>query len=658
VVTIADVNGSAGLAVTFGLSDLDRWSLREFGLLADHLDGDQLSDLATHVGRLAAQDREFWSGRDRRMQADHQGFELSGSYTPLGHDNKTEEELNAEDAQSVTLPDLYLFPSKLANMLVGAGIRLHMPASALNETGAVQKVENYARHWWVEATDRAMFAGGADPLRHLAIHDVLRGWITVLLLPDSSDTEFPYRMEIEDPLYVYPLFTRSGLARVTRQYQITAVEARREYPDEPDLFTTYDDTDEIQCTGYYDEIYHFILLEGKEYRSGSQVSRDRRMIGRPHRHGVRDFSGRPVNPWIIVVPLGNLSAPTRESKPDTRLYGPGVLHGVHEVYNHLCRVASMLLTQVGRSVDPPTITYIRDGKPIVEALSLARGARNYAWFQDSNVQVLDLAPNPGNLGPVLQLLQDRLNKVTLPSVFYGEAGAVTSGYGVGLLTNAAMDIIRPYARGLEVAVKLILRRMLEITYHVTASTHISLTMMAQQGVMKRSVTGIEFDPQVIGQTGVQLQVKLGEVTPQEKAAVAQYVMGLVGSGILPRYDARVELGYDDPLLMFQRQALESLLADPIIAQALGPLSAYNSDDELLLAALQVKQQMMTMAPGGEPQAGMPANMPNNVVPTELQNRAGQPPPGQSEAEGIRGDNALSIARWLEQFGGSPPGGGR
>lgn len=640
------------------ISDLDKWAKRKHNLFADELEGGPLRELCEYVHTIARQDKEYWKERDSRMRTDHDTFRLAQVSGSLGKDNKTEAELTAENAQMVTLPDPYLYVSKITNMIAGAGLQMHMPSSRTSNTQSAQDVENFCQWFWKELSDRQLYSGGTDPLRRLGAHGGLRGWMTILTMPNSEDDEFPYHIEFEDPLYVYPRFSRStgGPIRVTRQYRLSALEARHEYPELVMLQDEgrYPDDQDVSIIGYYDSIYHFIMVEGRE-QANNQYELE--TLNRPMQHGLRDLEGRPQLPWIIVIPLGDLTAPSEgTTSTSTALYGPGILYGMHEVYNHINRAASMLLTNVAKSVDPASVTYIRAGSPAPEPIALTPGSRNYLIMDQHEVKLLDTAPNPGNLQPALEILTDRLNKATLPSVFYGESGSVTSGYGVSLLTNAAMDILRPYTRALEAAIRLMMRRVLEITYNVTRETHGSLQITAVTGVMQRQVSGIEFDPNKIIETGTRLDIKFGEVTPQDKAAAANYVTALVTAGILSRYDARVELGFADPLLMFQRQALESLLMDPMIAQQLGPLAAYNTDEELLLKAVQVKQEILNQQRMMEEQArqqGQPA-LRTSTLPTEAGERAGQVPQGQEPGATTQEGTDRNLANMLAMQGGSPP----
>lgn len=654
------------------VSDLDRWAMRQYGRKADQLDADQQQDLRSHVVRLADQDATFWAQRDDRMRVEQEAFELSSITRPLGKEKLSAQELEAQNAHAVVLPDPYLYTSKITSMIAGAGLRMNMPARSMDETVASQQVENFSRWFWKEWADRAiLYQGGAIPLRTAAHYACLRGWLAILAMPDSTDEEFPWRVTVPDPIHVYPRFTQStnpskAMARVIHRYTTTLLEAKAEYPElesaDAHVGVGYQDDEEVEILSYWDSIYHLTIALGRTV-SGSKdsVVRDSDMVLPPVRHGVRDIRSRPVNPWIIVTPLGNLAAPTTDGKPSTRMYGPGILFAMLETYNILNRVVSMQLTQVAKSLRPPKVLFSKQGVPFPEELNLDPDANNYMFLGDQDVKLLDPAPNQGNLGPLQTILEDRSNKATVPSIFYGHAGAVTSGFGVGLLANAARDILLPYTDAIQAAMRLLLRRVLEITYHITSTTHGTLEISAPQGFLQRQMGRVPFNPRVIEITGTQIDVRLGEITPQDRAAVASYVNSLLASGVMDRYTARVELGIDDPLLIFERQALESLLSNPAVAAELGPLALQQSDGpDLLLKAYEIYQRNLQMAQAAQAQAeagrqaGNQPNQPNTVVPTELQNRAGQPPPGQGVTEGGENDIGTYLAQLMASRGGSPP----
>ena len=626
-------------------SMLDKWALTQFQKTADQVEGDELDQLTEQIRKWAKQDKDRDADRNTRMQFDQLSFDLAQAEAPLGDQHKTPGELKASMEELFNSSTAYIFPSKVTHMLAGAGLRMHMPATGTENTEATQKVENYARHYWKEQGDRIALSGGSDPVRMLAHHGTVRGWMTVLQMPKSSDSALPFLLEIEDPLYVHARFARGnafGPLRVTRQYTLTALEARSEYPETEVLLKDYGDDEAIEIIGYYDEIYHCILICGKD-RTGNY--QDRMLIGRPKKHEVVDFYGTPMNPWLIIKPLGDLSGATAEGgRRSSKMDGPSALFALHEIQANIDRLVSMMLTQAAKQTDPATVTTYREGQQAPEVLNLERGAHNYL-LTDQKHEVIDTAANPQNFMPLWQFLLGERDKVTLPSVFYGDSGGTNSGYQVGLLTNAAMDIIRPYAIAIELMVRMILRRMLEMSYHVTPKTHEFLPMQAQSGIIRQQVQSQQFDPRIIEKTGVMLTVKLGEITPQDRAATSAWVATMVNAGVISRHTARVEAGIDDPQLEFKRIALESLLMDPIIGQMLGPLAASMSDDELYLKGMamraQLQQQQALMAPGeGARQAGM-RQQPTNVLPTDLQ--TGQAGPSNNPSDADRAANSAAAS---------------
>ena len=154
------------------LSDLDRWTQREFGgLMADQLDEAQLTELSEHISKIAAMDKKLWDARDERMRGDQDALEESaspGDVVATGREHMTKEEREALQDQSYNPPILWSFCNKMTSILCGNGFRIHMTPSKLSDTSKSQQVENYCRHVWTEMSSRMRLSGNADPLRALA----------------------------------------------------------------------------------------------------------------------------------------------------------------------------------------------------------------------------------------------------------------------------------------------------------------------------------------------------------------------------------------------------------------------------------------------------------------------------------------------------------
>src|SRR3990167_6096480 len=607
--------------------DLDHWTMQQFeGRLADELEGGELEQLVSHVVEVARRDKKHWAGRDSRMRAEQEMFALAQNHGVLGHDHQSDDELEAMNAQTVTLNDPFVLSRKMAAMVSGAGITFNMPAMSLSATTAAQAVENYCLWFWEELRHQQMFSGGTDPLRLLAHYAVVRGWICALILPNATNPDFPYTVDLPDPMTCYPRFTNGkGLARMTKQYCMTVLEARYEYPEADAMLQGREDDDEVEIISYYDQVYQINLLTsgGSSVPNGASASASM-LIGQVYRHEVTDFSGRPVTPWTTIIPNGDLSGTTGTAAKRTELYGPGCLFAIKGIYSHFCRLVAMSLTQVAKSVDPPMALFYRDGKAVPAEVVLEPGTTNYMLFGDSDIKPLMPTANPQDMQVLWAKFEDQMDRAGLPKTFYGHVLSGISGYTVNLLNAAANDNVQVYGEGVQEIVMLLLRRMLEITLRITSQTTGNIQYVAPQGFMQRRVAGQSFNPSIIQQTGVSVEVKLGAVTPANKAEIANYVLGLVGAGIIPRYDARVELGYKDPLLMFDRQSLESLVMNPQIAAILGPLSAAEGDPaELLVRAFQefmnlAQQQQMQQANPEEAvrQAGNPPQLKTSTLPTE------------------------------------------
>lgn len=657
-------------------SDLDSWAQRTYKLNADELlEPEQLKKLAEHVLDIAKKDNEYYKGRNTRFDRDQDRFELilpedsdhsaTGSEPP---EHETLEETAAGDSEILVLPDTYLFVHKVDNMLSGAGYHIDVPARIATMSSS-QKVENLC-HWFMEeASNRHAEALNADLMLDVQHYLDLRGWVTALLMTNASDPYFPWKFELEDPRFVYPRYSRAGLIRVTRQYSLDALEARYEFPELEDALANENDETTIEIVGWFDNKYHCIFAKGVP-NTGKAQDGIREVIKRPTPHMMKDIAGRPINPWIIQIANSRAGTGIRNGRSDTTNIGTGLLFGLEDTYLAACKLISMLLSNTARSADPPTMTYIDPANPRTEPLKLAPGSRNYAWFNREKVEVLDLAPNPGNLNPTLQMINDRLNKLTLPSVYWGDAGSVTSGYGVGLLSNAAKDLLNPYIQGSQRFLKQLFRRMLECYKQQADSVivgNLKITQMSQLMGRRRE---LEFNPALIDETGVNVNVTFGEITPQDKAALAGQLSQLVLSGLYSKYRARKELGIEDPPSEEQWRAIEALLAsDAEAALEFAQKSLEESDEDLIKWAIawsqKLKMQQAALAAAGvEGNGGAvrtdggganPGPMATSVVPLERQigpgGRAGMQPARENPGDQAKRVIDDTVAR---MSGGSLP----
>ena len=649
-------------------SDLDRWALAQFNKLADQVRGEELAQLATHVLKLVKRDDDYWKPAKDRMRNEHEAIALQNPQRPLaaktqaGAGQQNLAESVAQNEETVILPDTYLYFRKVVNLLAGAGFTWDVPSADLSDIAASQKVEAFLEWAKTEWEHRMGATRAGSPKYTIPQYGAGRGWMAVRTMADLDDPLFPYDFEVCDPLHVNPVFDRKGLRRVTCTYEITVLEAQDLYPEAADMFRQDDqDDDPVEVCSYYDHTYHMILLQGREHTEGI---RDSRTIKSPVRHGVIDYYDKPQVPWVIRFPQNDLSEGLADGKASVALTGLGVLFPVLQTYDRVNQLTSMLLTNVARSADPPAVVAIRRGDQGPDTSKLMEpGGRTFIAFNEGDIKLLDTAPNPGNLTPVIQIFTDRLNRSTFPAPFWGEAWSGTSGYAINLLTGAAKDQLGPFTDAIEDVWRGIFRRFLEIALKTVAPTIGTLQMTQRNEGTGRRLTGVTFDPLVIEQTGVDVDVMFGEIMPQDEAALSAIVGPQASSKLISQYTARKKLGIKNPIVEEWRIFRESILANPELAAMVGPQALQMSDDEFLkttfmayltLQAQQQQQQAAEMAR----QAGKEGPLPTSAVPLEMQpgpgGRAGQAPPAQNPADVAQREMNNGMARLLSTQGGSPP----
>ena len=631
-----------------GLSALDRWAQENYQKDADKLDDVARQGLATYILKLLEQDKTYRQTQIDMMVEWQSLLDLDKPQIPLGHKNKTEEQLEAENAEVYISPLPYVFQNKTTNMLAGAQWPIDVSAKSSQDVLAAQQVEDMLYWWDKEWATRWVYAGNSLPKRDMAHFATARGEICILTMPNLADEQFPWHFEVEDPFYVYPRFSRRGLIRVIRSYEIPVLEAREDYPEAWDMLKSYQDDDTVSIVAYYDALYHCILVEG--YLKGAA---DASIVKAPMKHGVKDLLGQPVVPWIINRPLsGSVRAPKDKGKigQGPNQVGLGLLFGMTDVYYARNKLASMYMTNVAKSANPPVIDYIRAGREPPPPLNLAPGGTNTRDIEE-RVQVLEPGPSPQNAQPILQMNQEDLQKSTLNDFFYGNAPSGVSGFLFNSAISAGNDFLRPYVQGVSFTLALMYRRVLEIYKSFEEEIGpLSVTMPQDTGLTERRV-GVEIDPAIIDRVGFDIEVAYQELGPQDKVSLTAMAVQLVQTGIWPIWKARKELGERDPNSLWRWVWAEKAMLDPEVMLALGPEAMELSPDELFKRAWEIKRQ----AAEAQRQAQQPG-LPTGVLPNEQQAGvgAGEAPPREDPVAAQQRAEGEALANLLAGMGGSPP----
>ena len=605
-------------------SPLDMWSFRKFGQTADRLTPDDMAELIEYVATAADEDVDFWKARNDRFMESQQYWEIGTRYgqhdTPIINDRIVNEETTQKmtgATEVLELNDGYLVVDKITSMIAGAAWGLDVPPKTPGMEDAAQDIEDWLRWLDRELEAQHISALNSSTLRDEIHYAALRGWITGMVLPSPETPKRPLKYVLEDPMFVYPRYTGDKLIRVVRRYSMTALEAQSSFPAAFEFLLDFDEDEELEVTEYYDEIYRMAMLS--EGRTTNPRGGRRTVLQPLTRHGYIGIDGSPINPWIIVAPRGTPSRRVGDikSKEDRKkaagFIGLDVLHPIKHIIDALERLASMQMTEVAKGVDPPKVVYY-DGSNKPEVLDLGIGAENYMMLNQEKVEILNTTSMKPDAGALLTMLNDRLQKGSIPGVLYGQAGFALAGYAINLLSQGAQDVVRPLLDGIKAYREIKYRRMLEMYVGVAAAFAGPVQFGAQDPVSEQMYTGSKtIDPVMIRANGVYVEVTYDDLMPRDLPGIVAAVVSANQAGMMPLYDAMKRIGMKDPKQAMQRLAEGLNFQDPMVQKHLARIAGSKSGNILLKQAIQaamyeeqmmqmMQQQMMAQQAGGGQQA--------------------------------------------------------
>jgi len=653
-------------------SPLDLWSQAQFNKDAIRLSDVEYGELVSYIQKTADADVHYWEPRNARMLESQRFWEIGGRKR-LRSGNKVVNAFSPDlrdvdkiqESEDVEFNDGYITVDKIVSLITSANWGMNVPAKNTTLDSVAQRIEDLLRWCDEELNVRYSSALNGDLGRDEGHFAALRGWICGLITPNPDDPRVPWSYLLEDPLLVYPRYSRDKLIRVCHRFSMTALEATVEYPQAWEFLSGRNDDDEVEVTTYYDERYVMTLIGGIYYGPTNNPdigSSKSSAILRPLvAHGYTDIYGIPQNPWIIYTPRGT---PTRRieatrgslDRDVVALIGLDVLHPIKDIIVLLERLASQLHTEVAKSSNPPVVWYVQPGQE-PRKLDLGAGGTNFAIFGDEKVELLSTSAAKADFSPLWEMYTDRLQRGSLPTVLYGESIGALAGYAISILTDAAKGILDPLLRGLKMYRQMKYRRLLEMYVNIGSKFSGELSIRSQDRVSNKVYTEVEaVSAEDIRENGVFVEVTYDDPLPQDKLNILTAVIGGKQAGILPLHDIYTDwLHVPNPRATRQRLEDDWLYEDPLVRRELALIRAEKSGDEDLREAVRrVKEQENLRVQQGSPQDPT-ANVPPEVVPPSLQ-------PGEIPSPPSNINPIEAILRQLENVsagvnvrsGASPP----
>lgn len=620
-------------------SPLDRWTFREYGKPTSMLDDTEMAGLINHVLKTADNLVDYWKPRNERMMQSQTFWELGSRYSEWKSADGKE---NTQQSSIVELNDGYTTIDKITSMVAGAKWGLSVRPKSFGYEDMAQDIEDMVR-WAEDKIDKKYSLGLHSKVIRDEVHfAALRGWITGLLVPNPNDTYLPWSYILEDPLFVYPRYSGDELIQVVRRYSVSVFDAQNQYGFSMEGFAHKDDDDEVEITDYFDTVYRITLLSEGGQSPVTKQYVDRIILQPLTMHGYTDLTGKAINPWIIVAPRGS---PTRKFSENVKgvsrdkavaLIGLDAIYPVRGVIEHIEKLMSMFVTEIAKGVNPARIVFY-NGVDKPEVLDLGEGAENYYIMGTQDARILESTAARPETAPYLQILSERLQKGSLPSVLYGQSGFSLAGYAINLLTQGASDVVQPILMGVQRYRELKNQRMLEMYANIGYSFAGPLSFSTQD-----SETGIKYAsghyivPAMIFANGVDVEVTYEELTPRDMIPLLSAVIGAYQAGLMPLEDAMNTIGIHDTRQAKYRLAEGLNYKDPLVLKHLSRIAGERSGSSLLKEAVERAriEEMMIMQAQSMGAAGSPEGPP---TPGGGENR------GEAEASPPSAQNPITAA---------------
>ena len=532
---------------------------------------------------------EFWGPRDARMDEDLAMYRL------------TEE--SAGEGEIILKNTPYVVVEKAANMLAAQIPNLQVIPPDNSQKEVAQKVENFLR-WsgerWNKTWRRSQLQGS---LKHDMAHFLcLRGWVAARVWYDDEaevdPREHPIAVKMIDPRQVYPQFGDKRMQYVVHRYWTSYGQLIEEWEEAEKEFGENDELELVEVTEYYDDWYHAVLV-------GDTVVKD----VTEHEYGFV--------PWVIVTGNGSpIRATTADQTSWVSDVGVSIFHGIKGSYRQLNKTLSQVATQVANAANPPTLYYYDPTlNKTPQPLDYTPGTTNYLLYDRERVDPLNLSPRPTEVGPLIDSLLDDVNKGSLPSILWGQGGT-QSGFNTSILTDAARDQLFTVVDAMQET----LEQINEATLLLIRDLHdgeIGFWVKNEDG---RAEGGITLSAEDIEAVGVETLVRYRDISPKDRASMAQLAAMLTDKKLISMETAREEYLFLENPEREEERVLSDLVKmdEDVIKKGLVPAALANTNPELFNFFMGLKGAEMMQppeqpggpgGPGGPGPTGAPAGMP-------------------------------------------------
>lgn len=554
------------------------------GGTASALDRQAPAPTIEEIQERAKDDEAYWSARNERMVEHQDLFDLV-------------EGTSQDGTILVTLNDPKVYIEKIAGLLGRKEYRIEVPPKGASNSSVAQRIENALR-WWRNYASRSWQRGLHNPLPYDQAQSLLlRGWVCTRLMLDPEE-EGLIDETLFDPYYIYPRIGRKKVIRVSHIYYATVDELRVDFPDKASLFEGMSPNQRLKLISYYENqapYWNAIVVNGEWLQEPQQLG---------------------YWSWVIAVAKGAFSHSAigdRQAEDHSKYIGVGFLDALSSMYDLLNKYITIMANAAGKMENPPKLVQTMNGQ--MKEIDLAPGATSVLAVGE-NFKVIDVGPNLGSLMPLIQTLQDRMNKAGLPAAMFGEGTNVESGFMGALMMGAAQDTLWTFVSGLAAYHSMRFEKYLTLFRDFSgvnlpvlsppSSVPAQATPSGQPGFgggsasPARSIWGEELSPQDIATNGTYVEVVYEDISPQDRIALANLAALLVEKKLVDLRTAREKyLGFDDPDTIGNRVLGDLVYMNQNAVQILTGMSLAQLGRNEDLGALMGQAQQLMAGPNNQ-----------------------------------------------------------
>jgi len=588
----------------------------------------------------------FWKGRNEEIDKDLAMILMESSGDSKAGAGKGGE----EDVRLTTAPAMIY---KMANLVSRQedSISVTPRSDAAQYADAAQDIEDWLldcrREIDAKHTARGMqgyayaetWLGGAT------------GWIVSREYLDPG-RRWPICSELFDPQHCYPEFSDNDYSQLSSMLYYEQTSRRAflsanprfrghqafERDDDGGDDDENDEDDDIEVIWYEDEHWSAVMID------------DRDPVYVEHAYGFC--------PWLAIPISGS---PLMDDR-NRRHHGMSIIRMVRAILHYQDRLASQIATIVARAANPPKIRLYRSslyGKNVPQETSLEPGVENlFDIDKGDGLQPIEGIERPDQVEYMTRITDQSIDNMGVPALLRGTQLAINSGFQFNVMRQNAEDVAQPMTKGIithrqwqhRLWLQLILvaerDALLEPDVAASEGDEMQMGMLFRRpnrapgaGAYVAGGTGPAqpqyvysvLTPEAIHLHGVETEVRLSNMTPQDLAQNGQIAGMLTEMGVLdPETAASRLLGIHDWQKIRDKIIYYQFMKQPeVIQNYLGPAVLRYMDPQayaymLYQKEMEAQRAMLQQAP---PPGAAPAPSPgldSTVLPPQEQAVTGMP----------------------------------